>query len=270
MDNRGSAPKSYVDLLQARIKLLEQVLWTHSIDIDGSIAKLHSQRTEVAAGEHIAAYSSSTTFDEICADMEGALYVDEPLHEHEKASAEARFYGVTSGRLEISSSQLSQDTTSRYSGQDPPEISLQSPIPTSHPISFSERATSAEASIVDELVTPQVKERLIDLYFQWEQPWLQLVDEKLFRESLQSNGRYSNPLLVCCILAVASRYSDEAEVRSDPNDSTTAGALCAEAAEAMVRTEVKDPSITTVQSLGILGLYFIVSQNCHGHVDGHS
>ncbi|KAF6828093.1 C6 transcription factor [Colletotrichum plurivorum] len=255
VDNRGSAPKSYVDLLQARIKLLEQVLWTHSIDIDWSIAKLHSQRTEVAAGGPTAAYSSSTAFNEICADLEGALYVDEPLHEHEQASAEARFYGLTSGRLEISSS---QDITSGSPGQeDSPEISFQSPDSTLHFTRLSGRATSAEASIIDELATPRVKEGLLDLYFQWEQPWLQLVDEKLFRQSLESNGRYSSSLLVCCILAVASRYSDDAEARSDPNDSNTAGALYAEAAEAMLQTEIEDPSITTVQSLGILGLYFI-------------
>ncbi|KAF2014566.1 hypothetical protein BU24DRAFT_216585 [Aaosphaeria arxii CBS 175.79] len=254
-DNRGSAPKSYVDLLQARIKLLEQVLWMHSIDVDASVAQLHSQRTEVAAEGSAAAYSSSTVFHEMCADLEGAFYVDEPLNQHEQISAEARFYGATSGRLEISSS---RDSPSRSPGQESSShISFQSPSSISHFNRWPEQPIPTEATIIDDFVLSKVKEELIDLYFHWEQPWLQLVDEKLFRKSLQTNGRYSSPLLVCCILAVASRYSDEADARSDPDDPSTAGIVYAEAAEAMLQAEIKNPSITTVQSLGILGLYFI-------------
>ncbi|WQF85529.1 hypothetical protein CDEST_10543 [Colletotrichum destructivum] len=111
---------------------------------------------------------------------------------------------------------------------------------------------------VDELVAPDVKEQLIDLYFEWEQPWHHFVDERLFRDSLLSYGCYSSPLLLLCVLAVGSRYSDRLEVRSDPNDPNTAGRIFLEPAETLLRSDIKSPSITTIQSLGILGIYYVV------------
>ncbi|KAK4235436.1 C6 transcription factor [Achaetomium macrosporum] len=237
-DNRGSAPKSYVALLQARIKLLDQVLWIHSIDVDSSIAQLDAQRTEVDAGPSGAAYSSSLAFNQMCAELEGALYVDEPLCELEQSAGEARFSGVTNTAPS-------------------PSTDYQSPAATRYYTRFSERETSTEASGVDDLGTPGLKRRLIGLYFEWEQPWYHMVDEKPFRQSMQCNGPYSSPLLVCCILAVGSRYSDEAETRTDPDDPNTAGRAFAERADVPLRREIKIPSITMIQALGVLGLYHV-------------
>ncbi|RAH66147.1 uncharacterized protein BO66DRAFT_442363 [Aspergillus aculeatinus CBS 121060] len=41
-DSRGTAPKSLVMQLQARIQQVEQVLWLHSIDVESSIAQLRA------------------------------------------------------------------------------------------------------------------------------------------------------------------------------------------------------------------------------------
>ncbi|RAK78260.1 uncharacterized protein BO72DRAFT_527019 [Aspergillus fijiensis CBS 313.89] len=41
-DSRGTAPRSLVMQLQARIQQLEQVLWLHSIDVESSIAQLRA------------------------------------------------------------------------------------------------------------------------------------------------------------------------------------------------------------------------------------
>ncbi|OMP86111.1 Nitrogen assimilation transcription factor nirA [Diplodia seriata] len=106
-------------------------------------------------------------------------------------------------------------------------------------------------------LSPELVEHLIDLYFEWEQPWYQVVDEALFRDSRQSNGRYFSPLLLYCILAVASRYSDRPEVRSDPQDPNTAGIIFLEHAEALLHFDLKWPSVTTIQSLAIMAVLYV-------------
>ncbi|KAF7591568.1 hypothetical protein BBP40_001448 [Aspergillus hancockii] len=42
-DGRGTAPKGYVRLLQARINILERILWLHSIDVDAAVVQLVEQ-----------------------------------------------------------------------------------------------------------------------------------------------------------------------------------------------------------------------------------
>lgn len=102
---------------------------------------------------------------------------------------------------------------------------------------------------------------LIDLYFEWEQPWFQLVNESLFRESMRDGGRYFSTLLLNCILAIGSRYCDRMEVRTDPNDANTAGKIYLEKAENLIQNDLRWPKITTIQSLAIMGTAYIVSPN---------
>ncbi|KAK1146953.1 hypothetical protein N8T08_002280 [Aspergillus melleus] len=109
----------------------------------------------------------------------------------------------------------------------------------------------------DPYPSDELKSHLFELYFTWEQPWYQVVNERLFRESLQQNGRFSTPLLVNCILAIASRYSDRLEVRSILDNPNSAGQLFLERAEALLPFELKWPNITTLQSLAILGMIYV-------------
>lgn len=102
-DNRGTAPKSYVHLLQARINVLEQVLRLHSIDADESIAQLMAMNALPVTDASAAAGASSSTFDQLCTDFEGALCFDESSNFDR--DGEARYFGTTSGRLEFQSPQ---------------------------------------------------------------------------------------------------------------------------------------------------------------------
>lgn len=111
----------------------------------------------------------------------------------------------------------------------------------------------------DSMISDELEARLIDLYFEWEQPWLQVVNETLFRESLACGGRYCSPLLLNCILAMASRYCDDLEVRTDTNDSNTAGKAFIAKAEKLIQHDLRWPKITTIQSLAIMGMVYIVS-----------
>jgi hypothetical protein len=241
-----------MSLLQARISLLEDVLRLHSIDVDASIAFLDAQRGQADGGPP-AAYSSSQAFDQMCADLEGALYLDDPLDENDVPGSEARFFGATSGRLDLQPLTSSDIGTPSDTEQAKSSVSSRQ-IP--HALSSSHAVYDWG---VDDLVTPDLRDLLVDLYFQWEQPWFQMVDERLFKDSLHRGGPYSSTLLLCCIMAVGSRYSDDPNARTDPDDPRTAGRLFAERAEALLGNELGSPSIPTLQALAILGTYQIVS-----------
>lgn len=130
-------------------------------------------------------------------------------------------------------------------------------MPEPEPYLITEKETPDDNGVSEEL-----QAHLIDLYFEWEQPWFQVVNEKLFRDSLVYGGRYSSPLLLTCILALGSRYCDRVEVRSDPADSNTAGRKFIERAERLVQNDLRWPKITTIQSLAIMGSVYIVSKVC--------
>ena len=77
----------------------------------------------------------------------------------------------------------------------------------------------------DSGVSEELQARLIDLYFEWEQPWFQVVNERLFRESLAYGGRYSS-----------------------------------DRAENLLQNDLRWPKITTIQSLAIMGMVYLVSK----------
>lgn len=85
-----------------------------------------------------------------------------------------------------------------------------------------------------------------------------MLDERLFRQSKQDNGKYFSPLLHYCILAMGSRYSDRAEVYSDPDVPNTAGKIFLDVIEVLLHHDLKLPSITTIQSLSILAIFYVV------------
>ena len=87
---------------------------------------------------------------------------------------------------------------------------------------------------------------------------MQVVNERLFRESLACGGRYCSPLLLNCILALGSRYCDRIEVRSDPNDQDTAGKMFIANAERLLQNDLRWPKITTIQSLTLMGMVYVV------------
>ncbi|KAJ4156435.1 hypothetical protein NW754_008064 [Fusarium falciforme] len=108
------------------------------------------------------------------------------------------------------------------------------------------------------IVGQEVEAHLLDLYFIWDNPWFQVVDEALFRDNKSNKGRYYSPLLLYCILACGSRYSDRVQARSDPDDANTAGRPFLDTIEAL-HDELKRPNITTIQSLAILSIFYFVS-----------
>ncbi|EXU98238.1 Zn(2)-Cys(6) zinc finger domain protein [Metarhizium robertsii] len=241
-DGRGTAQKSYVRLLQGRIALLEKILWLHSIDIHASTAQLIQQNLVPATIASLTASGSTAALDELCDTFEGTLTLDESQNFDQ--DGEARYFGPASGRL---------------------DFKPLNDVPRDLPTEYS--PTCAEVQILghQSSVNGELEAHLLEQYFIWEQPWLQVVDEALFRESRENNGRYFTPLLLNCILASGSRFSDRVEVRSDPNDPNTAGRIFLETAEVLLHFDLKRPTITSIQSLAVLGtVYHAFGQDAAG------
>lgn len=262
VDHRGSAPRSLVSLLQNRIKLLEEVIRLHSIDLEASLAQIETTKSgsQQPDGEHSPIVSTSTLGLELApgrSGPKGSFASDEPPgYSGIREGVEVQFFGPTSGRLEFNSPEPEHTVSQNESiaGKEPRSLRHAS---REHFNAYCQSLTSQAL----QSLAPEIVEQLIDLYFEWEQPWFQVVDEGLFRDSRQHDGRYFSPLLLCCIIAIASRYSDCPELRSDPNDANSAGIMFLEHAEVLLHFELKWPSITTIQSLAIMAILHVVSRH---------
>ncbi|KAJ5953089.1 uncharacterized protein N7479_011502 [Penicillium vulpinum] len=226
-DGRQPAPKSYVVMLRNRIELLERVLQTHGIDPDAAI-QLMTENTEPST-EWAPACSN---VDDLCTTFDGALTLDESMNFDQ--DGEVRYFGPTN-----------PPNGEPYQSDGPRTQTGETPL------------NGSTDSLEESLIPDRLRSHLIDLYFEWEQPWFQMVNEQLFRDSMRNGGRYFSPLLLNCILAVGSRYCDRIEVRSDPNDSNTGGKIFLEKAEKLIQNDLRWPKITTIQSLAIMGMAYI-------------
>ncbi|OQD89012.1 hypothetical protein PENANT_c003G03705 [Penicillium antarcticum] len=244
-DGRQPAPKSYVVMLRNKIELLERVLHSRGIDPDAAIQLLGKNDSPDREPDAEWAEPCSNV-DDLCTTFDGALTLDESLNFDQ--DGEVRYFGPTSGRLPF-----------RSASKDLPKETQQTETPCTGNMDSGYTTQPCEDTdfLAESLISDELKAHLVDLYFEWEQPWLQMVNEQLFRDSMKDGGRYFSPLLLNCILAMGSRYCERLEIRSDPNDSNTAGRLFIKKAEQLIQNDLKWPKITTIQSLAILGMAYI-------------
>ncbi|KAL5001524.1 fungal-specific transcription factor domain-containing protein [Aspergillus recurvatus] len=174
--------------------------------------------------------------DELTESFEGRLAFDESLNFDK--DGELRYFGPTSGRLQFQSSST---------------LHAEETVP---PTAYSDRADAVTAEIG---FSEHTQNHLIELYFTWEHPWFSMLDEDLFRRDMSSGGRYWSPLLHISILALGSRFTDRVDVRTDPGDPNTAGKLFLEHAKNYLGKEMKTPSLTTIQALAILGMFYFAT-----------
>lgn len=265
VDHRGSAPRSLVSSLQARIKLLENIISLHSIDIDGTISKLEATKPESKQsgdGADESVPKSTTDSNERHFNPEGTLCAEDVSSRPRNTVDGVRFFGPTSGRLDLQllDSRLFAVQVDSTLAVGHEHQSSEQPHRLYGPFSPLDGLPKLPCELIDEL---------IELYFEWEQPWFQVVNEAIFRESRKQGGRYFTPLLLCCIIALASRYSDRPELRSNPQDPNTAGLAFLEHAEKLLQSELKYPSVTTIQALALMAIVYVVrflsnlSRNCY-------
>ncbi|KAL3474848.1 hypothetical protein BJX99DRAFT_247911 [Aspergillus californicus] len=101
----------------------------------------------------------------------------------------------------------------------------------------------------------QLVSSLISLYFTWDHPMMQVVDQEMFLRDMSTgnvNSEFCNPVLVNCILAVASTYSDYPEVYAIPGDVASRGQDFFKQAEERWKAEEGRPSLANIQALAIM------------------
>lgn len=200
---------------------------------------------------------STPDIEALCAAFDGALSIEEALNY--EGDGEFRYFGPTSGRLQFISDSV----------PGPSQGPVQSQITAIDSIAGNPRTEMNKRRLpeydTDTLVSKELRSELVDLYFTWQNPWLLVVDEKLYRQSLETGGRYWSPLLENCILAIGSRFTDNPDVRTDPDDTNSAGKLFFERAEIYLSHELKFPSITTIQSLFLLSTLSVVGSPRYSH-----
>jgi hypothetical protein len=103
----------------------------------------------------------------------------------------------------------------------------------------------------------ELRDHLLGLYWRWQNSWQYMIPQYLFLQDLHitKNSRFCTPLLLSAMLALASRYSDRLEVRTDFNDPNTAGLTFFTAAQAMLQHELEAPKTSTIQATVLIGLY---------------
>ncbi|OKL63508.1 hypothetical protein UA08_02057 [Talaromyces atroroseus] len=250
-DRRRPAARSYAEMLRGRIDLLERVIRLNSVDFDASIAVLKTRERSRKLGDESPlssdealdgdANSSPAICEEPSESFSGMLSSDKALNF--ERDGEIRYFGPTSGRLNFGSRDCNTTYRTKVSDTSNPLAAELSHVRAQVNRSFS--------SDDHDTISEQLKLHLIDLYFEWYQPWCQMVDEHLFRESRASHGRFHSPLLEHCILAVGARFSDVPELRSNPSDPNTAGLLLFD------KADLKWPTITTIQSLNLLSILHV-------------
>ncbi|KAB8237155.1 Zn(II)2Cys6 transcription factor [Aspergillus alliaceus] len=245
-DGRRPASKTYVLLLRQRIESLERLLERHGIDAREPPTPVQQPLNRKVNGS-IQPDDISSDIDDLAEGFKGRLALDESLNFDQ--DGEMRYFGPTSGRLQFQSSTSSNGVSVNGSS-----FSVSPPDQVSDSFGYIDPIDPVTAGLG---VPKDVQNHLIDLYFKWEQPWYAIVDEDLFRESMNSGGRYWTPLLHNCILALGSRYSDRVDVRLDPDDPNTAGKMFLEEAKPQLHREMESPSLTTIQALGLIGMVYI-------------
>ncbi|KAL4797143.1 fungal-specific transcription factor domain-containing protein [Aspergillus venezuelensis] len=96
---------------------------------------------------------------------------------------------------------------------------------------------------------------LISLYFTWDHPLMQVVDQELFLRDMavgETRSEFCSPILVNSILAVASTYSPYPEVYAVPGDVASRGQHFFEEAETRWKAEEGRPSLANIQALVLM------------------
>ena len=112
-------------------------------------------------------------------------------------------------------------------------------------------------------VPDELRDHLLDLFWRWQNSWHLLVPQAPFLDDLRAGkmGQFCTPLLLRAIMALASRYSDRIETRTDVDDYNTAGAGFASDVDVMLHFEMRAPTLSTIQATALYGLYVNSTDN---------
>ena len=192
------------------------------------VPNFHSTITGIPREQESAEEDSQTSLDELTDHLEGFTI---------SSAGDLRFFGAASG-LNLSG---------HYPGANDAVTASQAQIR-----SWDAAQLYGVTECPDEL-----RDHLLGLYWRWQNSWQYMVPQYLFLHDLHvaKSSRFCTPLLLSAILALASRYSDRLEVRTDVNDPNTAGLMYFTAAQTMLHHELEAPKTSTTQATVLIGLY---------------
>lgn len=98
-------------------------------------------------------------------------------------------------------------------------------------------------------------DHLMSLYFCWVYPIFASFSKEHFLEDFRAgNERHCSSLLVNAILALGCRFSNQANTRTDPQDSDTAGNHFFAEALRLLQEQGDRHKLTTIQALGLMSI----------------
>ncbi|EAW13913.1 fungal specific transcription factor domain-containing protein [Aspergillus clavatus NRRL 1] len=108
----------------------------------------------------------------------------------------------------------------------------------------------------------QLVSHLVSLYFTWDHPLLQIVDQKLFLQHMKAgvaDSEFCTPLLANSMLAMASAYSDFPDVFAVPREIASRGQHFYREADRLWRAEEGRASLANIQAVALMS-YVLRSQ----------
>ncbi|KAH7354817.1 fungal-specific transcription factor domain-containing protein [Rhexocercosporidium sp. MPI-PUGE-AT-0058] len=232
--NRKPPSKRYVEALQERIRNLESQLESLGQPV---------RRPESKYSEHLEGAHSD---------------VDEDSLSDEAGSTRRSPMRDISDRL--GDLNVGEDGQVHYFGSRSNFSLLKTGPATSSTISACELERHA-ACTLDQLglrveVSDELRDHLLDIFWTWQNTWQYIVIKEMFLDDLYGtkSGQYASHLLLSAVLALAARYSDRTELRTDPLDPNTAGNALAEQAKMILFYESQAPKVTTIQAAALLSL----------------
>ncbi|CAG8659003.1 15667_t:CDS:2 [Acaulospora morrowiae] len=95
---------------------------------------------------------------------------------------------------------------------------------------------------------PEMVSHLVNLYFVHVHPYVPIIHKSDFLSRLNDKSNPNSPLLLCSVLAMGARYSDDPNVRLDPAKPETAGLIFYNRAKELLEDFMDAPRLSTVQS----------------------
>ncbi|KAJ5569742.1 uncharacterized protein N7459_009172 [Penicillium hispanicum] len=105
---------------------------------------------------------------------------------------------------------------------------------------------------------------LVSLYFTWDHPCAQFVDQDIFLEHMRRGdpeSEFCSPLLVNSLLSMASVYSDSPDVFSDAENVFSRGQIFLEEAERLLRAQDGRSTLCNIQALLLMCYLFSYQGN---------
>lgn len=109
-------------------------------------------------------------------------------------------------------------------------------------------------------ISDELRDELLELFFTFQNSSVMFVSRTVFERHMDSHGSCFSLALLSAMLAIGARFSDRPETWDPKSQSPgTAGMAYADLAKFLLHYEEAAPNITTVQTCGLLCIFYIMT-----------